>query len=48
MSLYLFPLLPLTTFGLGVWQTYRLQWKKNLLEEVAEKQALPPIDLNTE
>lgn len=38
-------LFPAATFGLGVWQTKRLYWKLNLIEELTGKTSAPPIDL---
>jgi surfeit locus 1 family protein len=32
--------------SLGVWQVQRLQWKQNLLANIAENQAAPPLTLD--
>eukprot|EP01135_Chromosphaera_perkinsii_P008468 Nk52_evm36s1360 gene=Nk52_evmTU36s1360 len=42
----MFLILPLISFGLGVWQTYRLQWKKGMQAELEERQKMPPIGLD--
>lgn len=42
---YLFLSIPATTFGLGVWQVSRLQWKENLIADLQRKTNLPTIDL---
>lgn len=39
--------IPVTTFGLGTWQVFRLQWKVNLIKKLEERTkedtiALPP------
>ncbi|KAJ3030405.1 UNVERIFIED_CONTAM: Surfeit locus protein 1 [Siphonaria sp. JEL0065] len=36
-------LFPVVTFGLGVWQVQRLQWKLNLIEQVKEKLNAPAV-----
>ena len=38
---------PATTFALGTWQLYRLQWKKGILDDAERSIAEPPIDLNS-
>ncbi|KAI9091857.1 SURF1 family-domain-containing protein [Phlyctochytrium arcticum] len=40
-------LVPVTTFGLGCWQVYRLQWKLDLIEKFEWRLKLPPVDLTT-
>ncbi|KAH8835453.1 mitochondrial protein required for respiration [Flagelloscypha sp. PMI_526] len=40
--------MPIFTFGLGIWQLKRLQWKVNLIDELEEKLQLPPIRLPEE
>lgn len=42
---YVFLTIPVTTFGLGVWQISRLQWKENLLADLHTKTNLPTIEL---
>jgi len=37
--------IPIVTFGLGTWQVYRLQWKKNLIKELETKTSSPPVEL---
>ena len=41
-------LAPAVTFGLGTWQVYRLQWKKNLIKELETKTNAEPVDLPLE
>lgn len=41
-------IIPLTTFGLGTWQVYRLQWKRNLIKELEERTNGPPIEIPAE
>ena len=36
---------PILTFGLGTWQIKRLNWKMNLIDELDEKLAKPPMRL---
>jgi len=36
---------PAATFGLGIWQTKRLYWKKSLIEELNRKKSAPPVEL---
>jgi len=37
--------MPVTSFALGTWQVYRLQWKKGLIEKYSNNLAKPPIIL---
>lgn len=37
--------MPLTSFGLGIWQIRRLEWKKGVIKELDEKIVKEPIDL---
>src|SRR5204863_6516494 len=37
--------MPITSFALGTWQVYRLQWKKKLIEQYTENLRQPPIIL---
>lgn len=37
--------MPILTFGLGTWQVKRLNWKMNLIDELDEKLAKPPMRL---
>jgi len=37
--------MPITSFALGTWQVYRLQWKKGLIEKYSNNLAKPPIIL---
>ena len=39
--------IPVTTFGLGTWQIFRLQWKLGLIEELERKTKKDPIDIPT-
>ena len=34
-----------TTFGLGMWQAQRLQWKRGLIEEVKKNMAAEPLEI---
>ncbi len=36
---------PVTTFGLGCWQVYRLQWKLGLIEQLQDAVKSDPIPL---
>ena len=40
--------IPVTTFCLGMWQIFRLQWKLGLIEELERKTMKPAIDIPTE
>ena len=40
--------IPVTTFGLGVWQTKRKAWKEALITELEHKTRRPPIDIPNE
>jgi surfeit locus 1 family protein len=42
-------LAPLTTTGLGIWQLYRLQWKRDLIQQSENKlnNAPIPLDINS-
>ena len=37
--------IPVTTFCLGTWQIFRLQWKVNLIDELERKTMKPPIEI---
>jgi len=37
--------MPVTSFALGTWQVYRLQWKKGLIEKYSNNLNQPPIIL---
>jgi hypothetical protein len=37
--------MPIFTFGLGVWQIQRLQWKLELIDELENKLKKQPLDL---
>ncbi|KAL7752358.1 surf-like protein [Sorochytrium milnesiophthora] len=37
---------PATTFALGTWQVYRLQWKQGLIHKLEERQDMPPVPLD--
>ena len=39
--------IPVTTFCLGTWQIFRLQWKVDLIEELERKTKRDPIDIPT-
>jgi len=34
---YLLLIIPISTFGLGTWQIYRLQWKRGLIQELEKR-----------
>lgn len=36
---------PLTSFGLGIWQLYRLDWKRTLIADIESRTSHEPIDL---
>lgn len=36
-------IIPVTTFGLGTWQIFRLQWKLELIDELERKTKKEPI-----
>lgn len=38
-------LIPATTFGLGTWQIYRLQWKLGLIKDLEERTTCPPMEM---
>ena len=38
-------LIPATTFGLGVWQLYRLKWKTDLIDTIELRYREPPLEL---
>ena len=40
--------IPVTTFCLGTWQIFRLQWKLGLIEELERKTKEEPISIPTE
>jgi surfeit locus 1 family protein len=40
--------IPVTTFGLGTWQVFRLQWKLGLIDELERKTTEDPITIPTE
>ena len=40
--------IPVTTFGLGTWQVFRLQWKVNLIKKLEERTKEGTIALPTE
>ncbi|KAG4305989.1 hypothetical protein PORY_000899 [Pneumocystis oryctolagi] len=37
--------IPVITFGLGTWQYYRLQWKRNLIQNFEERLSKEPLKL---
>ncbi|XGW09013.1 hypothetical protein V3C99_011375 [Haemonchus contortus] len=37
-------IIPVVTFGLGCWQTYRLKWKLDLIEKLRERLNEPAVD----
>ena len=41
----LFQTIPMVTFGLGVWQTERLSWKKDLMKKLENKSAEEAVEL---
>lgn len=41
-------IIPVTTFCLGTWQIFRLQWKVGLIEELERKTMRPAVDIPTE
>ena len=40
--------IPVTTFCLGTWQVFRLQWKVGLIEELERKTKEDPVTIPTE
>ena len=40
--------IPVTTFCLGTWQVFRLQWKVKLVEELEKKTRQAPVNLPSE
>ena len=40
--------IPVTTFGLGTWQVFRLQWKLGLIDELERKTKENPVTIPTE
>lgn len=42
---YLLQVIPVTSFGLGCWQVYRLQWKLELIDKLHATSHATPIDL---
>ncbi|KAG5437662.1 hypothetical protein PCANB_000699 [Pneumocystis canis] len=38
-------IIPITSFGLGTWQYYRLQWKNNLIRDFEERLSKEPLKL---
>uniref|UniRef100_A0A1B6I8V3 SURF1-like protein n=1 Tax=Homalodisca liturata TaxID=320908 RepID=A0A1B6I8V3_9HEMI len=38
-------LIPIITFGLGVWQVKRLKWKTELIKTIEERSAMDPVPL---
>ena len=46
-GIILFSSLTLSTFGLGVWQSYRYGWKLRVLEQRAKHLAADPIDVTS-
>ncbi|XP_013161923.1 PREDICTED: surfeit locus protein 1 [Papilio xuthus] len=40
-------MIPVTSFGLGCWQVYRLQWKLELIDMLQAKSNSEPIDMPT-
>ncbi|OWR40599.1 surfeit 1 isoform 1 [Danaus plexippus plexippus] len=38
-------MIPVTSFGLGCWQVYRLQWKLELLQMLKSKSHAPPVPM---
>jgi len=44
-SIWWLATVPAVAFGLGVWQVYRLQWKRGLLEEVHDAARKPPVEI---
>ncbi|XP_069365140.1 protein phosphatase 1 regulatory subunit 12A-like isoform X3 [Maniola hyperantus] len=38
-------MIPVTSFGLGCWQVYRLQWKLELIEILQAKSNAPPVEM---
>lgn len=42
---FLFKVMPVTSFGLGCWQVYRLQWKLELLDMLQAKANSAPVEI---
>ena len=38
---YLLLIIPISTFGLGTWQIFRLQWKTGLIKELETRTTKP-------
>ena len=38
-------IIPVTTFCLGTWQVFRLQWKLGLIEDLEQKTKKPAVDI---
>jgi len=45
VSEYFLLILPLSAFGLGVWQVKRLFWKADVLKDLEERTTAPPVPL---
>jgi surfeit locus 1 family protein len=41
-------IIPVTTFCLGTWQVFRLQWKLNLIEDLEKKTTQSPVGIPLE
>ena len=48
MDAITFQAIPVTTFGLGVWQYKRKAWKEALVAELEAKTSLPPMEMPLE
>ena len=44
-TLLMLGFIPIFTFGLGIWQIQRLQWKVNLIDELEERLHSSPLPL---
>ncbi|EGG19431.1 surf1 family protein [Cavenderia fasciculata] len=45
-SFGLFKIFPIISFGLGSWQVYRYQWKKEIIQKAKENVEMEPIEMN--
>lgn len=46
--LFLFQIIPVSTFGLGLWQIQRKKWKVALINQLKHETNLPVVDLPEE
>lgn len=46
--MFVLQIIPVTSFGLGCWQVYRLQWKLELIDKLQATSSAVPIDMPQE